>query len=145
MPLAALQQRAFIFPTQKLDTGPWKLYWLVGGIFAWLVAPVVLIIITIPSPLDILSGLPVAKIALPYVFGLLWGIGGLTFGLTMRYLGVGLGMAISLGLTAVFGTLIPPLMKGQMQQLISSSDGQVTLLGILAGIVVCHCWVGRCR
>jgi L-rhamnose-H+ transport protein len=53
-----------------------------------------LIIITIPSPLDILSGLPVAKIDLTYVFGLLWGIGGLTFGLTMRYLGVGLGMAI---------------------------------------------------
>lgn len=133
--IGGLAAASFYIPYSKVKQWPWELYWLIGGIFAWLVAPAILIVLTIPTPLDILSGLSLANITLPYVFGLLWGIGGLTFGLTMRYLGVGLGMAISLGFTAVFGTLIPPLVKGQMQQLISSSDGQVTLIGILAGII----------
>ena len=49
-----------------------------------------------------------------YFFGVLWGLGGLTFGLTMRYLGMSLGMAVALGYTAAFGTLMPPIFRGEL-------------------------------
>ena len=133
--IGGLAASSFYIPYSKVKQWPWELYWLVGGIFAWLVAPAIFILLTIPTPLSILSELQSSQLVWPYIFGLLWGVGGLTFGLTMRFLGVGLGMAISLGLTAVFGTLIPPLVKGEFQQLISSCDGQITLWGILVGIV----------
>jgi L-rhamnose-H+ transport protein len=75
-----------------------------------------------------------------YFFGCLWGLGGLTFGLTMRYLGMSLGMAIALGYCAAFGTLIPPLFRGEfMTKVIGTSSGLVILLGVgvcLAGIAV---------
>src|SRR6185312_3481602 len=75
---------------------------------------------------------------LDFFFGLLWGIGGLTFGLTMRYLGLSLGMAVVLGLCAAFGTLMPPIFRGEfMTQVLGTTSGRVILLGIfvcLAGI-----------
>lgn len=75
-----------------------------------------------------------------YFFGVLWGIGGLTFGLTMRYLGISLGMALALGYTSAFGTLIPPIYEGRFGELLHTRAGQFTLLGIgicLLGIMVC--------
>ncbi|HEX8549349.1 MAG TPA: L-rhamnose/proton symporter RhaT [Cytophagaceae bacterium] len=133
--VGGLAAASFYIPYSKVKDWPWELYWLVGGIFAWLVAPFILITVTLESPLVILTSLSIKAVALPYIFGLLWGVGGLTFGLTMRYLGVGLGMAIALGLTAVFGTLIPPIANGLMQQLVNTTDGQITLIGIFIGVV----------
>jgi L-rhamnose-H+ transport protein len=69
----------------------------------------------------------------------MWGFGGLTFGLTMRYLGLSLGMAVALGLTTVIGTLGPPIFHGTMGEIAAKTSGQLTLLGIvitLVGIVV---------
>src|SRR6185369_6695408 len=75
-----------------------------------------------------------------FFFGLLWGIGGLTFGLTMRYLGLSLGMAVALGLCAAFGTLMPPIFRGEfMSEVLGTSSGRVILLGVavcLVGIAV---------
>jgi L-rhamnose-H+ transport protein len=65
-----------------------------------------------------------------YFFGLLWGLGGLTFGLTMRYLGLSLGMAVALGYTAVFGTLVPPIFHGQFRQLLGQRSGIIILVGV---------------
>jgi len=79
-------------------------------------------------------------LALCYFFGAMWGAGGLTFGLTMRYLGISLGMAVALGLCAAFGTLIPPIVTGDfLSALVPSRHGQIILLGVaicLAGIAV---------
>ena len=69
-----------------------------------------------------------------YFFGALWGLGGLTFGLTMRYLGMSLGMAVALGYCAAFGTLMPPIFRGEfVTKVLGTQSGQV----ILFGIVVC--------
>jgi len=74
-----------------------------------------------------------------YFFGVLWGFGGLTFGLTMRYLGMSLGMGVALGYCAAFGTLVPPLAKSLMPnipveesfgEILSSSPGVVTVVGV---------------
>jgi L-rhamnose-H+ transport protein len=74
------------------------------------------------------------------LFGILWGIGGLTFGLTMRYLGMSLGMAMVLGYDAAFGTLMPPIFRGEFQsRVLGTTSGLVVLLGVavcLAGITL---------
>jgi L-rhamnose-H+ transport protein len=88
----------------------------------------------------VLHEAPASSLFWAVFFGLLWGIGGLTFGLTMRYLGLSLGMAMVLGLCAAFGTLMPPIFSGIfMSQVAGTTSGRIILLGIfvcLLGIAV---------
>src|SRR5438445_1988941 len=84
--------------------------------------------------LQVLRESPTKSILWAYLFGALWGLGGLTFGLTMRYLGMSLGMAVALGYTAVFGTLMPPIFRGEFRsEVLGTSSGRI----ILVGVVVC--------
>ncbi len=90
--------------------------------------------------MDVLKSASSKTLLWTYLFGVLWGIGGLTFGLSMRYLGLSLGMALSLGFCAVFGTLIPPVFEGKIAGLVATTSGQVVILGILVcltGIAIC--------
>jgi L-rhamnose-H+ transport protein len=68
-------------------------------------------------------------------WGLLWGVGGLTFGLAIRYLGLGLGYAIALGFCTGFGTIIPPIYYGQWHAITHEWSGQVTLMGVLLSLI----------
>jgi len=121
---------SFYIPFKKVKVWAWEVYWLLGGFFAWILMPVVLSLITVGDVLSFLGKFDAATLFWPYFFGVLWGVGGLTFGLTMRYLGMSLGMALALGLTAVFGTLVPPIYYDQMMLLISSYSGLITLAGV---------------
>jgi L-rhamnose-H+ transport protein len=112
----------------------WETYWLAGGMFSWVIAPW-LLAFTMTSDLPaVLGEAPGSALFWSYTFGLLWGFGGLTFGLTMRYLGMSLGMAVALGYTAAFGTLLPPIFRGVFAaEVWGTTSGQV----ILAGVAVC--------
>jgi len=124
---------SFYIPFNKVRNWAWEVYWLVGGFFAWVIAPWIASLIAVPDLLEMLNQISIMQMFWPYFFGILWGIGGLTFGLTMRYLGMSLGMAMALGLTATFGTLVPPIYFRQFAALISSTSGLVTL----GGVVIC--------
>lgn len=124
---------SFYIPFKRVRNWAWEVYWLVGGLFAWIIAPVIVANLAVPDLLHLLKNVPVQNMVWPYIFGVLWGIGGLTFGLTMRYLGLSLGMAMALGLTATFGTLVPPIYFGQFGNLVAKLSGLVTL----AGVAVC--------
>ncbi len=126
---------SFYIPFHRVKNWPWEVFWLVGGFVAWIIVPFIVSLITIPDFFQVLQMIPARIYFWPYLFGLLWGIGGLTFGLTMRFLGMSLGMSLALGLTAVFGTLIPPLFNGQLGEVIMTSSGKITLLGIFIGIL----------
>jgi L-rhamnose-H+ transport protein len=131
---------SFYIPYKGVRKWAWESYWLVGGVFSWIFAPWVIAWLTCPDPVAVLRSAPVSSLFWSYVFGLLWGIGGLTFGLSMRYLGMSLGYALALGFCAAFGTIIPPMFKGEFPVLLSSASGLVTLAGVgvcLAGIAVC--------
>src|SRR2546426_6033843 len=79
---------------------------------------------------------PAQSLFWTYTFGVLWGLGGLTFGLTMRYLGMSLGMAVALGYTAMFGTLVPPIFRGQfVREVLGTHSGRVILTGVVIGVV----------
>lgn len=135
---------SFYIPMNLLKKWAWESGWLVLGLAAWLLSPWLIGWLTVSDLTGAISQAPSSSIFWSYFFGLLWGVGGLTFGLTMRYLGLSLGMALALGLTAAFGTLVPPIYEGQFLQLIQTRGGAVTLAGVLIcllGIGVCG-WAG---
>jgi L-rhamnose-H+ transport protein len=130
---------SFYVPFKKVKVWAWESYWLSQGVAAWLIAPWVFALFTVPDGtlMNILSESPSNAKWLAALFGALWGVGGLTFGLSIRYLGVALGQSISLGFCAAFGTLIPPIVAGE--NLLGSSAGILTLTGVaicIAGIAI---------
>ncbi len=132
--LGGLASASFYVPYRGVKRWSWETYWLVGGFFSWIIAPWLLAIFLTRDLPAVLVETPWHTIFWVVFFGLLWGIGGLTFGLTMRYLGLSLGMAVVLGLCAAFGTLMPPIFSGVfVSQVLGTVSGRV----ILAGVFVC--------
>ncbi len=138
--LGGLASGSFYVPYRGVKHWAWETFWLAGGIFSWIIAPWFLGLLITKDLGAVLSETPKITLFWTFFFGLLWGIGGLTFGLTMRYLGLSLGMAVVLGLCAAFGTLMPPIFRGEfMTQVARTNSGRVILLGIvvcLAGIAL---------
>jgi L-rhamnose-H+ transport protein len=138
--LGGLASGSFYVPYKGVKHWAWETYWLAGGFFSWIIAPWILGSLLTKDLFIVLGHAPVAALFWAFFFGLLWGVGGLTFGLTMRYLGLSLGMAVVLGLCAAFGTLMPPIFRGQfVTQVMGTTSGRVILFGIfvcLAGITV---------
>lgn len=139
---------SFYIPYKKVKGWAWESYWIVGGIFSWLVVPPLAAWLTIPNFTEIISQAGSAVIGYAFLFGILWGIGGLTYGLGVRYLGVSLGSSIILGLCMVFGSLIPSIYydlfpaegKDTFSALTGNSWGQTVLLGLavcVVGIIIC--------
>jgi L-rhamnose-H+ transport protein len=138
--IGGLASGSFYVPYRGVKNWAWETYWLAGGFFSWIIAPWVLAsMMTRDLPL-VLSETDGSTLFWTYFFGVLWGLGGLTFGLTMRYLGMSLGMALALGYCAAFGTLIPPIFHGHfVSEVLMTTSGQVILFGVvvcLAGIAV---------
>ena len=95
-------------PYKKVKGWSWESFWIIGGLFSWLVVPpLAAYLTTIPGFMDIIRGSSSSVLVSTFVMGLLWGIGGLTYGLGVRYLGVSLGSSIILGLCSFFGALVP--------------------------------------
>lgn len=138
--LGGFASGSFYLPYKGVRGWAWESYWLVGGLFSWIVAPWILGSLTVPNLMQVLRESSSETLWWTYFWGVLWGFGGLTFGLAMRYLGLSLGMAVALGLCAIFGTLVPPIWSGQFGQLVSTTSGQVIVLGLavcVLGISIC--------
>lgn len=129
--LGGLSSASFYVPYKRIRGWSWEIFWIVGGVFSWVVAPWLVASIQTSDLLGVLGRAPPPTLFWCYFWGAMWGLGGLTFGLTMRYLGLSLGMAVALGLTTVIGTLGPPVFRGTLGALAGTVSGQVTLAGIL--------------
>jgi L-rhamnose-H+ transport protein len=139
---------SFYMPYKKVKGWSWESFWIIGGLFSWLIVPPIAAYFTIPGFVDIIRSASSSVIGSTYLMGLLWGIGGLTYGLGVRYLGVSLGSSIILGLCSVFGALVPSVYyyfnpkegKDTIADLFGTSWGRMVLLGLLLciiGIVIC--------
>jgi L-rhamnose-H+ transport protein len=122
-------------PFRRIKRWSWEIYWIIQGFAAWIVAPLVLAGIFVPHLATILRASPPAALGYAVLFGALWGIGGLTFGLAIRYLGIALGYAIALGLCTAFGTLIPPIYSGELSEIVHERSGQIILFGVFICLV----------
>lgn len=134
-----LSSASCYLPFRWVHRWSWETSWFVQGLVSFLLAPIVAALLLVPGVFAILRQASWETLALTFFWGVLWGIGGLTFGLSIRYLGYALGYAIALGLTAAFGTVMPPLFAGEMPALIHHRPGQIILLGVavcLAGIAL---------
>src|SRR5438309_1416397 len=134
--LGGLASGSFYVPYRGVKHWAWETFWLAGCVFGWIIASWLLGLLITKDLGAVLSESPKITLFWTFFFGLLWGIGGLTFGLTMRYLGLSLGMAVVLGLCAAFGTLMPPIFRGEfMTQVLGTDSGRVILLGIVVCLV----------
>src|SRR5688500_1952104 len=138
--IGGLAAASFYLPYKKVRGWCWETDWITGGMFSWLVAPAVFGLVVVSmvyhgALLEVISGSPTRAIWGAFGFGALWGIGGLTFGLSMRSLGIALGYAIALGFCAAFGTLVPPAFQGSFGALFETTSGLVVLAGVAACLV----------
>ncbi|WP_108424486.1 L-rhamnose/proton symporter RhaT [Flagellimonas amoyensis] len=124
---------SFYMPFKLIKKWQWESSWLVLGVAAWILTPMFVAWLTLPNLFEVFNASPWDAKLYAFLFGVLWGIGGLTFGLSMRYLGMSLGMGIALGFTAAFGTLIPPIYDGRILDLVQTKGGLFTL----AGVAIC--------
>ena len=144
--LGGLASGSFYVPYKGVRKWAWEVYWLVGGFFSWIICPLLLASLLTKDALGVIQQQSWSTLWWTYFFGAMWGFGGLTFGLTMRYLGMSLGMGVALGYCAAFGTLLPPIFKlfipaipvpETITEIASTTPGLVTLFGVfvcLAGI-----------
>lgn len=132
--IGAFCQSSSYVPINKIKQWSWESYWIIQGVFAWLIFPLLGALLAVPSgeSLFAMYAQYPRETLLTMFFGMLWGIGGLTFGLSMRYLGIALGQSIALGTCAGLGTLLTPVFTGKLSDLSSAViiGVVVTLIGI---------------
>ena len=145
--IGGLAAGSFYVPYRGVKKWSWETYWIVGGFFSWIVCPWLFALTMTADVFGVLWQQSCSTLGWTYLFGAMWGLGGLSFGLTMRYLGMSLGMGVALGYCAAFGTLVPPIFKqfmprlpvgASISEIAGSAPGQVTL----AGVVVCLLGIG---
>ena len=112
--IGSIGAASFYVPFKRVKSWAWESYWITQGLAAWIICPWVFALLTVPSGtlMDIIHDAPASAKWLTIMFGALWGVGGLTFGLSIRYMGIALGQSLVLGLTAALGTLIPAIVAG---------------------------------
>ena len=133
--IGSLAAASFYLPLKNVKNWSWESSWLINSLFTLLIVPVVIAFLTVPNLLTIIHEAPSGSLFWPFAFGIFWGIGGLTFGLSLRYLGMSLGMSMVLGITTVVGTLVPPIFTGKFLSLIHTNSGLVTLAGLFVCIL----------
>lgn len=138
---------SFYMPFKKVKGWAWESYWIIGGLFSWLIVPPLAAYLTIPGFAKIIGSTSDGILGITYLMGLLWGIGGLTYGLGVRYLGMSLGNSVVLGFCSAFGALVPSIYytiypeagKISFLHMLGNTGGQLVLLGVavcLAGIAI---------
>ena len=135
--IGAFCQSSCYVPINRIKDWSWESYWIVQGVFAWLLLPLLGALLAVPaghSLAELFSSDNSFNILMTVVFGMLWGVGGLTFGLSMRYLGVALGQSIALGTCAGLGTVMGPVL---LNLFFPEQDALSSLtFSVIAGVLV---------
>ncbi|TAM99226.1 MAG: rhamnose:proton symporter [Chitinophagaceae bacterium] len=127
-------------PQEKTQAWSWQTYWLAQAVFCWFLLPIIGAWITIPHLGEVLKEAPVDAMYEAFILGAAYGIGGTAFGLAIKYVGFSLTYAISVGLSCVLGTIIPPLVNGQLEKILTKAGSGWLMMGIAIGalgIAIC--------
>ena len=143
--VGAASAASFYAPIEKVKKWSWETTWAVAGVFSWVLLPWIVSLILLPDFRGFYAAIPTAVFVKTLLFGCMWGVGNVNYGLTMRYLGMSLGIGVAIGVTLVVGTLVPPMIHGQLGAIIHSRSGAFTVSGIvlaLIGIAIVS-WAGH--
>ena len=142
--LGAFSSGSFAVPFEKIKGWKWETYWMVFSAGAYILFPLAACLIFAPGFIQIIQSTSSSSILIVFLLGAVYGIGNLSFGLALRYLGLSLGYALSLGLMLAVGTLIPPMIDGRLHVMMQNSGGTLLIVGIVvacAGIAL-SAWSG---
>ena len=132
--MGGLAGAVFYLPLKNVKNWAWESSWLFYALFGLFIVPVVLALIMSPNLLSVLQAAPSNELWKCYLCGAAWGFGGLTWGLMIRYLGVGLGLAIGCGLCSAAGTLVPKILDHKFGELLVPGSGITSLIGVVVSI-----------
>ncbi len=140
----AFSSGSFAVPFGKIKDWEWESYWMVFSLGAYILLPLLACYIFTPNFASIIRLVPQNVIIWVFLLGAVYGVGNLSFGLALRYLGLSLGYALSLGLMLAIGTLIPPAIDGRLALMMSSSGGNLFIVGIAVAVlgVILSAWSG---
>ncbi|NKI76107.1 L-rhamnose/proton symporter RhaT [Dickeya sp. CFBP 2040] len=133
--VGAASAASFYAPISKVRKWSWETTWAFAGLFSWILAPWLVTSMLIPDFATFYSVVDNKAFWGMFLFGAMWGVGNVNYGLTMRYLGMSLGIGIAIGVTLVVGTLMPPILRGEFGHLITTSSGQITILGVFVALI----------
>ena len=133
--LGGLAGATFLLPARGVKGWAYESWWFIYALVGHIICPTLICYLTVPDFTNVIASAPGGTIARCVLFGALWGIGGLTWGLMARYLGIGLGLAVGCGLCAATGTLIPPIVQGHAADLIKDAGAVTVLAGVALSLV----------
>jgi len=133
--VGAASAASFYAPIGKVKQWSWETTWAVAGLFSWILLPIVVSAFLLPDFSGFYRSLDASVVWKAFLFGAMWGIGNVSYGLTMRYLGMSLGIGVAIGVTLVIGTVVPPIMHGQLLEILSGRSGILNMLGIAVALI----------
>jgi len=126
---------SFYAPIEKVRKWSWETTWAVAGFFSWILLPIGISLILLPHFHAFYAAQPARVLWTVAAFGAMWGVGNVSYGLTMRHLGMSLGIGVAIGVTLVVGTLVPPIMHGQFAALFSTRSGLWSMAGVIVALI----------
>jgi L-rhamnose-H+ transport protein len=126
---------SFYAPIEKVKQWSWETTWAIAGLFSWIILPIGVSLILLPDFGGFYASMGPHLLLKVALFGAMWGVGNVSYGLTMRYLGMSLGIGVAIGVTLVVGTLVPPVMHRQAAMLFTTRGGLLTLAGVLVALI----------
>jgi L-rhamnose-H+ transport protein len=126
---------SFYAPIGKVRNWSWETTWAIAGFFSWILLPIGVSLLLLPDFAGFYASMDAHLLLKVALFGAMWGVGNVSYGLTMRHLGISLGVGVAIGVTLVVGTLVPPLMHGQGGMLIHTKGGLLTMAGVLVAVI----------
>ncbi|AJJ63774.1 L-rhamnose/proton symporter RhaT [Yersinia aldovae] len=133
--VGAASAACFYAPFKKVKKWSWETMWSIGGLVSWLILPWTVSYLLLPDFWQYYGSFSIATLLPVFLFGAMWGIGNINYGLTMRYLGMSMGIGIAIGITLIIGTLMTPVLQGRFDVLIGTAGGRMTLLGVLVAVI----------
>jgi L-rhamnose-H+ transport protein len=133
--VGAASAASFYAPIEKVKKWSWETTWAVAGLFSWILLPIGVSLLLLPNFGAFYASIATGVLWKVALFGAMWGVGNVSYGLTMRYLGMSLGIGVAIGVTLVVGTLVPPLMHGQGAMLFHTQGGLFNMAGVLVALI----------
>ena len=126
---------SFYAPIEKVNKWSWETTWAIAGFFSWILLPIGVSLILLPDFRAFYASMGAGLLIKVALFGAMWGVGNVSYGLTMRHLGMSLGIGVAIGVTLVVGTLVPPILHGQATMLFTTRSGLLTMAGVLVALI----------